>query len=124
MNVLVVAAHPDDETLGCGGTIAKLAAEGTDVYVLILGEGITARHATRADADPAAIAALQAQSRAALDALNDFGRPQAVQLAVMIDRGHRELPIRADYVGKNLPTARTEAVAVTMHCVEIGEMVK
>ena len=62
--------------------------------------------------------------RAALDALNDFGRPQAVQLAVMVDRGHRELPIRADYVGKNLPTARTEAVAVTMHTVEIGEMVK
>lgn len=62
--------------------------------------------------------------RAALDALNDFGRPQAVQLAVMIDRGHRELPIRADYVGKNLPTARSEAVSVTMRGVEIGEMVK
>jgi len=62
--------------------------------------------------------------RAALDALHDFGRPQSVQLAVMVDRGHRELPIRADYVGKNLPTARTEAVAVTMHSVQIGEMVK
>lgn len=62
--------------------------------------------------------------RAALDALNDFGRPQAVQLAVMVDRGHRELPIRADYVGKNLPTARSEAVGVTMHSVEIGEMIK
>lgn len=62
--------------------------------------------------------------RAALDALNDFGRPQAVQLAVMVDRGHRELPIRADYVGKNLPTARSEAVSVTMHSVELGEMVK
>lgn len=62
--------------------------------------------------------------RAALDALNDFGRPHAVQLAVMVDRGHRELPIRADYVGKNLPTARSEAVAVTMRSVEIGEMVK
>jgi len=62
--------------------------------------------------------------RAALDALNDFGRPQAVQLAVMVDRGHRELPIRADYVGKNLPTARSEAVSVTMSSVEIGEMVK
>jgi pyrimidine operon attenuation protein / uracil phosphoribosyltransferase len=62
--------------------------------------------------------------RAALDALNDFGRPQAVQLAVMVDRGHRELPIRADYVGKNLPTSRSEAVAVTMHSVELGEMVK
>lgn len=62
--------------------------------------------------------------RAALDALNDFGRPQAVQLAVMVDRGHRELPIRADFVGKNLPTSRAEAVSVTMSAVEIGEMVK
>lgn len=62
--------------------------------------------------------------RAALDALNDFGRPRSVQLAVMVDRGHRELPIRADYVGKNLPTARTEAVSVTMNAVEIGEMIK
>ena len=52
--------------------------------------------------------------RAALDALNDFGRPTQVQLAVMIDRGHRELPIRADYVGRNIPTARNEIVAVRM----------
>ena len=44
--------------------------------------------------------------RAALDALGDLGRPRAVQLAVLVDRGHRELPIRADYVGKNLPTAQ------------------
>lgn len=62
--------------------------------------------------------------RAALDALNDFGRPRSVQLAVMVDRGHRELPIRADYVGKNLPTARSEVVSVTMDAVEIGEMHK
>jgi len=52
--------------------------------------------------------------RAALDALMDFGRPRSVQLAVLIDRGHRELPIRADYVGKNLPTAVTEAVQVRL----------
>jgi len=51
--------------------------------------------------------------RAALDALNQYGRPAAVQLAVMVDRGHRELPIRPDYVGKNLPTARDEDVIVT-----------
>ena len=44
--------------------------------------------------------------RAALDALTDFGRPASIQLAVLVDRGHRELPIRADYVGKNIPTAR------------------
>ena len=50
--------------------------------------------------------------RAALDALNAYGRPRAVQLAVMVDRGHRELPIRPDYVGKNLPTARNERVFV------------
>jgi len=50
--------------------------------------------------------------RAALDALNDHGRPRAVQLAVIVDRGHRELPIRPDFVGKNLPTGRHENVAV------------
>ncbi len=50
--------------------------------------------------------------RAALDALGDLGRPRAVQLAVLVDRGHRELPIRADYVGKNLPTAMGETVRV------------
>ncbi|SIR87617.1 bifunctional pyr operon transcriptional regulator/uracil phosphoribosyltransferase PyrR [Williamsia sterculiae] len=50
--------------------------------------------------------------RAALDALRDLGRPAAVQLAVLVDRGHRELPLRADYVGKNIPTARSEDVAV------------
>ena len=62
--------------------------------------------------------------RAALDALHDFGRPRAVQLAVIVDRGHRELPIRADYVGKNLPTRSDEAVNVTEHGVELGEVTK
>jgi pyrimidine operon attenuation protein/uracil phosphoribosyltransferase len=52
--------------------------------------------------------------RAAMDALIDYGRPQCIQLAVLVDRGHRELPIRADYVGKNLPTSRTEEVAVRL----------
>ncbi|MCJ0892736.1 bifunctional pyr operon transcriptional regulator/uracil phosphoribosyltransferase PyrR [Rhodococcus sp. ARC_M5] len=52
--------------------------------------------------------------RSALDALRDLGRPRAVQLAVLIDRGHRELPLRADYVGKNVPTARTEDVSVLL----------
>ncbi len=51
-------------------------------------------------------------ARAAMDALMDFGRPRAIQLAVLIDRGHRELPIRPDYVGKNVPTADTERVEV------------
>ena len=52
--------------------------------------------------------------RAAMDALNDFGRPRAIQLAVLIDRGHRELPIKADYVGKNVSTAMTERVNVSL----------
>jgi pyrimidine operon attenuation protein/uracil phosphoribosyltransferase len=52
--------------------------------------------------------------RAALDALNDIGRPRAVQLAVLVDRGHRELPIRPDYVGKNIPTAKRELVRVAL----------
>ncbi len=52
--------------------------------------------------------------RAALDALRDLGRPRAVQLAVLVDRGHRELPLRADYVGKNVPTARSEDVQVLL----------
>ena len=62
--------------------------------------------------------------RAALDALTSFGRPRAVQLAVMVDRGHRELPIRPDYVGKNLPTRRDEVVDVNEDGVDLGEMVK
>ena len=52
--------------------------------------------------------------RAALDALNDIGRPRAVQLAVLVDRGHRELPVRPDYVGKNIPTSQREAVHVLL----------
>jgi pyrimidine operon attenuation protein/uracil phosphoribosyltransferase len=62
--------------------------------------------------------------RAALDALHAYGRPRAVQLAVMVDRGHRELPIRPDYVGKNLPTRRDEVVDVHQSGVDIGEMRK
>jgi pyrimidine operon attenuation protein/uracil phosphoribosyltransferase len=52
--------------------------------------------------------------RAALDALIDFGRPRAIQLVVLVDRGHRELPIKADYVGKNLPTSLSESVQVRL----------
>jgi pyrimidine operon attenuation protein/uracil phosphoribosyltransferase len=52
--------------------------------------------------------------RAAMDELTDFGRPQRIELAVLVDRGHRELPIRADYVGKNVPTARAERVRVRL----------
>jgi len=52
--------------------------------------------------------------RAALDALTDFGRPKAIQLVALVDRGHRELPIRADYVGRNIPTSRQEVVHVRL----------
>jgi pyrimidine operon attenuation protein / uracil phosphoribosyltransferase len=54
-------------------------------------------------------------TRAALDALIDFGRPRAIQLVTLVDRGHRELPIKADYVGKNIPTSRQESVQVRLH---------
>jgi len=57
--------------------------------------------------------------RAALDALIDIGRPELIQLAVLVDRGHRELPIRADYVGKNVPTAKSEKIAV--HLMEVDD---
>ncbi|MCB0987886.1 MAG: bifunctional pyr operon transcriptional regulator/uracil phosphoribosyltransferase PyrR [Microthrixaceae bacterium] len=62
--------------------------------------------------------------RAALNALADYGRPRSVQLAVMVDRGHRELPIRPDYVGKNLPTRRDEVVDVHADGVDLGEMLR
>ena len=61
--------------------------------------------------------------RAALDAINQYGRPSSVQLAVMIDRGHRELPIRPDYVGKNLPTGRDEDVLVSPEGVTLSKKV-
>jgi pyrimidine operon attenuation protein/uracil phosphoribosyltransferase len=58
--------------------------------------------------------------RAALNALTDWGRPRSVQLAVLVDRGHRELPIRPDYVGKNLPTSLGEDIKATLEGVWIG----
>jgi pyrimidine operon attenuation protein / uracil phosphoribosyltransferase len=57
-------------------------------------------------------------TRAALDALIDFGRPKAIQLIVLVDRGHRELPIKADYVGKNVPTSRRESIQVRLQEVD------
>ncbi|MCU1390072.1 MAG: pyrR, partial [Ilumatobacteraceae bacterium] len=59
--------------------------------------------------------------RAALDAINEYGRPRMVQLAVLVDRGHRELPIRPDFVGKNLPSSSEEDVRVSPDGVTIGE---
>ena len=62
--------------------------------------------------------------RAALDAIADHGRPRAVRLAVLVDRGHRELPIRADFVGKNLPTSADEKIRVRLHEVDGVEFVE
>ncbi|MEW5744109.1 MAG: bifunctional pyr operon transcriptional regulator/uracil phosphoribosyltransferase PyrR [Nitrospirota bacterium] len=61
--------------------------------------------------------------RAAMDALMDFGRPAQIQLAVLIDRGHRELPIRADYVGKNIPTSRNENIEVQLEEEGFGDTI-
>ena len=68
-SALIIAAHPDDEVLGCGGTMARLAQKGCAVYVAILGEGITSRFAEREEADPAQLAALHDRSRQAADLL-------------------------------------------------------
>ena len=62
--------------------------------------------------------------RAAIDAIIDVGRPLGIQLAVLIDRGHKELPIRADYVGKNIPTSKSEIVAVEIEEIDGNEWVK
>lgn len=69
MNVLIVAAHPDDELVGCGGTAARLAREGNSVYIAILGEGITARASKREDADSSALNQLRERSRRVADLL-------------------------------------------------------
>jgi LmbE family N-acetylglucosaminyl deacetylase len=73
MNVLVVAAHPDDDVLGCGGTIAKLSEQGHSVHIAILGEGITARHERREDADPARLEDLHECSRRAAEVVGARG---------------------------------------------------
>lgn len=62
--------------------------------------------------------------RAALDAIGELGRPRSVQLAVLVDRGHRELPIRADYVGKNIPTAKSESVKVHLRELDSEDLVE
>lgn len=62
--------------------------------------------------------------RAALDALGELGRPKSVQLAVLVDRGHRQLPIRADFVGKNLPTASSENVKVKLEEIDGSDLVE
>ncbi|UNZ20396.1 bifunctional pyr operon transcriptional regulator/uracil phosphoribosyltransferase PyrR [Streptomyces sp. 891-h] len=98
---LDITMYRDDLRLGPARTLAhtEIPAEGVDARLIVLVDDVLYSGRT---------------IRAALDALGDIGRPRAVQLAVLVDRGHRELPIRADYVGKNLPTSQRETVKVQL----------
>jgi pyrimidine operon attenuation protein / uracil phosphoribosyltransferase len=126
-----IAARGDDLARRLAGELARI--EGTDVPVGVLDItfyrddiGLRAEapevHETRIDFDVSGLTVVLVDDvlytgrtvRAAMDALVDFGRPHAIQLAVLVDRGHRELPIRADYVGKNVPTRKNEMVKVML----------
>ncbi|POX36405.1 bifunctional pyr operon transcriptional regulator/uracil phosphoribosyltransferase PyrR [Streptomyces sp. Ru73] len=98
---LDITMYRDDLRLGPARTLARtdIPGDGIEGRVVLLVDDVLFSGRT---------------IRAALDALNDIGRPRAVQLAVLVDRGHRELPIRADYVGKNLPTSLRETVKVQL----------
>ncbi|GAB3671247.1 bifunctional pyr operon transcriptional regulator/uracil phosphoribosyltransferase PyrR [Streptomyces sparsus] len=98
---LDITMYRDDLRLGPARTLARtdIPADGVDGRLVVLVDDVLFSGRT---------------IRAALDALGDIGRPRAVQLAVLVDRGHRELPIRADYVGKNLPTSLRETVKVQL----------
>jgi len=93
---LDISDYRDDILLGERGNRKKFGFDVADRKVIIVDDVLYTGRSVRA----------------AMDALIDFGRPQSVQLAVLIDRGHRELPIRADFVGKNLPTSKNEVVIV------------
>ncbi|MCQ4080152.1 bifunctional pyr operon transcriptional regulator/uracil phosphoribosyltransferase PyrR [Streptomyces sp. RB6PN25] len=98
---LDITMYRDDLRLGPARTLARteIPGDGIDGRLVVLVDDVLFSGRT---------------IRAALDAMNDIGRPRAVQLAVLVDRGHRELPIRADYVGKNLPTSLRETVKVQL----------
>jgi pyrimidine operon attenuation protein/uracil phosphoribosyltransferase len=98
---LDVTMYRDDLRLRPARTLlpTEIPAEGIDGKVVVLVDDVLYSGRT---------------IRAALDAMNDIGRPQSVRLAVLVDRGHRDLPIRADFVGKNLPTSTAEKVAVRL----------
>lgn len=98
---LDITMYRDDLRLGPARTLARteIPQQGVDGRLVVLVDDVLFSGRT---------------IRAALDALGDIGRPRAVQLAVLVDRGHRELPIRADYVGKNLPTSLRETVRVQL----------
>lgn len=98
---LDITMYRDDLRMGPARALARteIPADGVDGRLVVLVDDVLYSGRT---------------IRAALDALGDIGRPRAVQLAVLVDRGHRELPIRADYVGKNLPTSQRETVKVQL----------
>ena len=108
VGTLDVTMYRDDLRLRPARTLAptEIPSEGIDDKVVVLVDDVLYSGRT---------------IRSALDALNDIGRPRAVQLAVLVDRGHRELPIRADFVGKNLPTSLAEKVAVRLAGYDDGE---
>ncbi|NOS67201.1 MAG: PIG-L family deacetylase, partial [Candidatus Peribacteraceae bacterium] len=89
MNILVVAAHPDDEVLGCGGTIARLAAEGNRVSILILGEGISSRYENPKDADPALLKKLHEEA----EKIGAFLGAEKVSLAKLPDNRFDTVPL-------------------------------
>ncbi len=109
MTILVIAAHPDDEVLGCGGTIARLARDGHAVHVAILGEGVTSRYPSREQADPARVAALGERSRRAAELLgargvslhglpdNRFDTLPLLDLVKLVERQVAELKPEAVY---------------------------
>ncbi|MFY9402957.1 MAG: bifunctional pyr operon transcriptional regulator/uracil phosphoribosyltransferase PyrR [Candidatus Omnitrophota bacterium] len=108
--VLDITLYRDDLALASGQPIVRKTEIGFDINnkLLVLVDDVLYTGRT---------------IRAALDALTDFGRPESIQLAVLIDRGHRELPIRADYVGKNIPTAKHETIQVRLLEVDRAEEV-
>ncbi|MDQ6915289.1 MAG: bifunctional pyr operon transcriptional regulator/uracil phosphoribosyltransferase PyrR [Actinomycetota bacterium] len=99
VGALNVSAHRDDRHLRAPARHGTSVVPPLDDRVVVLVDDVIHHGRT---------------ARAALDALLEFGRPRAVQLAVLVDRGHRELPIRPDYVGKNVPTAETERIDVCL----------
>ena len=100
------------------GALAEKEATTPDYYPLSLNALVNACN-QKSNRHPV-MSLHESAVRAALDAITDQGRPRAVRLAVVVDRGHRELPIRPDYVGKNLPTSRSERIQVQL--VEVDEV--
>lgn len=109
VGILDITLYRDDLALA-GQSESGLAGQQPVVHKTEIGFDIDAKNVVLVDD----VLYTGRTVRAALDALVDFGRPKTIQLAVLIDRGHRELPVRADYVGKNIPTSKRETVEVRL----------